>query len=58
MNRNIIRYIAVSLDGYIAKNNGAVDWLSGNSGDLNVDYGFDKLYSTIDTVVMGRTTYE
>ena len=30
MSRSIILYIATSLDGYIAKKNGAVDWLSGN----------------------------
>jgi len=58
MNRNIILYIATSLDGYIARNNGAVDWLSGNSDNPNVDTGYDKFYSTVDTVVMGRTTYE
>ncbi|HEY3425266.1 MAG TPA: dihydrofolate reductase family protein [Negativicutes bacterium] len=58
MNRNIILYIATSLDGYIARNNGAVDWLSGSSGNPNVDYGFDKFYNAIDTIVMGRTTYE
>lgn len=58
MGRNIILYIAVSLDGYIARSNGAVDWLCGNSGDSNVDSGFDEFYSSIDTVVMGRTTYE
>lgn len=58
MDRNIILYIAVSLDGYIARKNGAVDWLSGDSGDQNVDSGFDKFYSSIDTVVMGRTTYQ
>lgn len=53
MSRNIILYIAISLDGYIAKKNGAVDWLIGN-----VDNGYDDFYNTIDTVVMGRTTYE
>ncbi len=58
MNRNIVLYIAVSLDGYIARNNGAVDWLRGNSGNPNVDAGFDEFYSSIDTVVMGKTTYE
>jgi riboflavin biosynthesis pyrimidine reductase len=40
VDRNIILYIAVSLDGYIARTNGAVDWLSGSSGDPNVDLGF------------------
>lgn len=58
MNRNVILYIAASLDGYIARKNGAVEWLSGSGDSINVDNGYDKFYSTIDTVVMGRTTYE
>ena len=58
MSRNIILYIATSLDGYIARNNGEVDWLSGNGDDTNVDNGYEKFYNSIDTVVMGRTTYE
>ena len=58
MTRNIVLYISASLDGYIARDNGAVDWLMGSSGDENVDLGFDKFYSSVDTVVMGRTTYE
>lgn len=58
MNRNIVLYIAVSLDGYIARKNGAVDWLVGNNDTPDIDNGYDRFYSTIDTVVMGRTTYE
>lgn len=58
MSRNIILYIAISLDGYIARDNGAVDWLSGNGDDPNADNGYDDFYKSIDTVVMGRTTYE
>lgn len=58
MSKNIILYIAMSLDGYIAKNNGSVDWLSGNGDNPNIDNGYDDFYNTIDTVVMGRTTYE
>ncbi|WP_053957463.1 dihydrofolate reductase family protein [Inediibacterium massiliense] len=58
MSRSIILYIATSLDGYIARNNGAVDWLSGNGENPNADNGYDAFYSTIDTIIMGRTTYE
>lgn len=58
MNRDIILYIATSLDGYIAKNDGSVDWLLGESSNLNIDNGYNEFYSSIDTVVMGRTTYE
>jgi dihydrofolate reductase len=50
--RKIILFIASSLDGYIAKNDGSVDWLpvSGSSG-------YDNFYKSIDTVIMGNTTY-
>ena len=58
MERNIVLYIAVSLDGYIAKSNGDVAWLGGNGDEPDADYGYDAFYETIDTVVMGRTTYE
>ena len=58
MSRNIILYIATSLDGYIAKSNGSVDWLAGNGDEPNPDNGYNNFYSTIDTVVLGRTTYE
>ncbi len=58
MNRNIILYIATSLDGYIARSNGDVDWLAGVGDNPNADNGYEDFYSSIDTVVMGRTTYE
>lgn len=58
MSRNIVLYIATSLDGYIARSNREVDWLNGHSEKSDVDNGYNKFYSTIDTVVMGRTTYE
>jgi len=50
----IILYIATSLDGYIAKKDGSVDWLS----SFDEDYGYDKFLSTIGTIIMGRKTYE
>jgi len=49
----IILYIAVSLDGYIARENGDVDWLP-----TNVDSGYDVFYKSVDTVIMGKTTYD
>ncbi len=50
-------YIASSIDGYIARKDGNLDWLHyGHIGDE--DYGFKKFTSTIDAVVMGRNTYE
>lgn len=50
-------YIASSIDGYIARKDGNLDWLHyGHTGDE--DYGFKKFTSTIDAVIMGKNTYE
>ena len=55
--RKVILYIAMSLDGYIAREDGSVDWLpAGEGGDA--DYGYAEFKSSVDTVLMGRTTYE
>ena len=53
---NVILYIATSLDGYIARPDGAVDWLDDVEGDG--DNGYSVFYSKVGTVVMGRKTYE
>ena len=48
-------YIAMSLDGYAATPNGDVQWLEA----FNVcDYGYEKFIASIDTIVIGRVTYE
>lgn len=49
-------YIATSLDGFIARKNGDIDWLTG--GGSGEDYGYTEFMSTINYVVMGRNTYE
>ena len=51
--RSIILYIATSVDGYIARENGAVDWLFTEG-----DYGYESFYHSIDTTLMGNTTYQ
>lgn len=48
-------YIAMSLDGYIATADGAVDWLE---PFFDEDYGYESFVSDISCVVMGRVTYE
>lgn len=50
-------YIAASLDGFIARTNGEIDWLAivEQPGE---DYGFKAFFDSIDTLVMGRKTYE
>ncbi len=50
-------YIAMSLDGYIARKDGGLDWLEyGHTGDE--DYGFKAFMNSIDALVLGRNTYE
>ncbi|MGW8251476.1 MAG: dihydrofolate reductase family protein, partial [Anaerolineales bacterium] len=52
-------FIGTSLDGYIARKNGDIDFLSvGESPDSSQDYGYKEFFDTIDTMVMGRGTYE
>ena len=48
----ILVYIASSLDGYIARENGEIDWLPETT-----ESGYDAFYNSIDTVIMGKTTY-
>ena len=52
----VILYIAMSLDGYIAKEDGSVDWLE-NAGN-GVEGSYLEFYNTIDTIIMGRKTYD
>jgi dihydrofolate reductase len=58
MSRKIILYIAMSVDGYIAKNDGSVDWLKGVDQNNQGDTGYEGFYQSIDTVIMGRKTYQ
>ena len=54
--REVILYIAASLDGYIAKKNNNLDWLLETHADG--DNGYNAMYEGIDTVIMGRKTYD
>jgi len=52
-------FIATSLDGFIARKNGDLDWLPGSDGDTGgEDHGYADFFASIDTLVMGRNTYE
>ena len=50
-------YIAVSLDGFIATEDGGVVWLDAFQSPNN-DYGYEAFLASMDTLVMGRVTYE
>ena len=49
----VILFIAASLDGYIAGPDDDLSWLF-----TDADYGFSRFFSGIDTLIMGRGTYE
>ena len=51
--RKVKLYIASSLDSYIAGENDSIDWLFSDA-----DYGYAKFYDSIDTILVGRKTYE
>ena len=50
-------FIATSLDGYIAKLDGGIDWLV-SRGDPAEDHGYSDFIKDIDGIVMGRGTFE
>ena len=54
---NII-YIATSLDGFIARKDGNIDWLLEIPNPDNSDYGFSSFIDSIDGIIMGRNTFE
>ncbi len=51
-------FIATSLDGFIARENGELDWLPAVGGKDDEDYGYKAFFDTVDFLVMGRNTYE
>lgn len=54
--RKLVLFIASTLDGYIATKDHDLNWLFNIEGEG--DNGISAFYNTIDTVIMGRTTYK
>lgn len=51
-------YIATSLDGFIARRDGKIDWLPSGEGPSGEDYGYKKFIASVDALVMGRKTFK
>ena len=51
-------YIAVSLDNFIARDDGGLDWLADVQDAGGDDYGYAAFMDTVDAVVLGRATYD
>jgi dihydrofolate reductase len=60
MNVTASVFVAVSLDGFIARQDGSIDWLNQASALFpdGEDGGYREFIRSIDVVVMGRHTYE
>lgn len=54
--RNTVLYIASSLDGYIATKEDSLEWLFKVEGEG--DNGYTEFYETVDTILMGKRTYD
>ena len=48
-------FIGVSLDGFIARRNGDYDFLPADGGE---PHGYDEFLATVDTILMGRNTFD
>lgn len=49
-------FCGVSLDGFIARKNGGLDWLEGDGPPD--DHGYTDFIATVDALVIGRNTYD
>lgn len=56
--RKVKLYIAISLNGKIAKLDGSVEWLEAIPKPDDSDYGYNDFYKSIDTTIQGHNTYK
>ena len=47
-------FVGTSVDGFIARSNGALDWLPEGGGE---PHGYDEFVATVDAIVIGRNTF-
>ncbi len=58
-------FIATSVDGFIAKPDGGLEWLTGQPDDENTgqldpdqDFGYGEFFASVDALLMGRGTFD
>ena len=51
--RKVCYFVANSLDGFISRHDGGVDWLF-----MDQDYGTADFFASVDVAIMGRKTYD
>lgn len=56
--RKVVLFVAVSLDGYIARDDGDVSCLCGQDDTVKTEDTYAAFSSAVDTVLMGWKTYE
>jgi dihydrofolate reductase len=52
----IVYYVAMSLDGFIATPDGGIDWLP-DGDNAEGDFGYAEFYGSIDGVILGGNTF-
>jgi len=58
MDRKIILYIAMTLDGYIADSNDGLSFLDAYNLYPEIQTSYNQLMSGVDTLLMGRRTFD
>jgi len=48
-------FVGTSLDGFIARRNGDLDWLPAGGGE---PHGYNEFMTTVDALVIGRNSFE
>jgi dihydrofolate reductase len=48
-------FVGTSVDGFIARENGAFDFLPADGGE---PHGYEEFFASVDALVIGRKTYE
>ena len=55
--RQVVLFIAMSLDGYIASPDGGIDWLGGESKESSDSGSYERFIAGVSDIVMGYNTY-